>query len=962
MMIDNMKLKIYVAAPEDVQLERDYLEALVKELSLPDKEANQLGFELRTLNWSAFLDYYLIEQKKTNIDLWPLKPWDIFIGILRFSFDKLDKETPMEESSTLPKGAEKVFKFAFQAWKETGKPRLLLYRSHSSFSPSRIDPLQHKKIQAFFEEFNVESQKSKSYRIFKNIQKFKDFVKEDLINILEEFRLYRLLSKEIKPIEIEIPAVKSEIIEKKYETEKAKEITFLRVSSLFHNYQLKDQPVEKLTLLLKNYYNFVDKLISQYNGTLISRYIDGSVWAFQGENKCDRTVGAGIVIMSRHNDFKSDKTVNPCNVELSPRISAILGSLDATSQIKPSYIRSRNYATHLEKHNTPPGAFVITDLLYQKISDFYKNEFKYEKDYEYHTLYSYTVPQKKVPFSSIELENIKTKIEDFVEVLSEILNITTYRKNSEPKYEEMRECVEKMYRTYEKCYFRASANFSSWSEVYLIKLIDFFNFIQKQEDRLIQKFENLPVELKKIDLEKPSLISILYFIGSLRIHPISNIDLLLRKLKKHSAGENIDSILDEYIKEKIVNFIKSDNFNEETAFAQLFLTEELTKKLGKFISTQYRDYLYEKLISRFWKLADFIRIEDQYSGNRQKDQKIFPLLIIEHDKNEVVRYKRYFRVIQSLLIKDNIPTKQVIIGRFNSFQIEPENTDIDIVWKCLLIDHPNYIIRKYVIEHIEFKELWNIIAYSKTPLSVLKEISEHLLYQSSKDDEKEKATDRMKIFFLLTLIGIINDLFTPLTANSLRQIELIIEIFYQFSFFSESRYFQRLNDLYMRFKKVAREDEIEIIEIARKRLEQDLKGSKGVLEKPPKCLNELPPAVQKKLARGGEYLIYFCTSTNNEVADEVFRYINYNNIVSFITITAMNVRLFKKILRTKEFFQNSSAIKAALCHPHCTKDFASLHASRLSQSELNKIVNNRNLNSEVRTIINNKLIIKKNKI
>jgi hypothetical protein len=303
------------------------------------------------------------------------------------------------------------------------------------------------------------------------------------------------------------------------------------------------------------------------------------------------------------------------------------------------------------------------------------------------------------------------------------------------------------------------------------------------------------------------------------------------------------------------------------------------------------------------------------------------------------------------LKEDSPPGKEALKERFNAFGINPGEQDIIIALKCLLIAHPKDETRKFVVENMPFKELWNIIAYSKTPLTVLREIAEHLRRPPGN-------ADRIKVFFLLTLLCLINALFEDLRLDLLQQIKGIIEIFYEFDFFAEGRYFRRLNDLTMRFKKKAHEDEIQIIENGRRRLEQDAAAKKDIIDKPPACLKELPPTVQRKLARGGEYLEYFCTSTNNVVADEVYRYINYNNIGRFMFISAINGKLLKKLLNKDELFQNNSAIYAALCHPKCDSDFASRYAGRLNRNLLQKIVDNRNVNSSVRNSIMTRFNIK----
>jgi hypothetical protein len=964
------RIRIFVAAPADARPERECLESVIKELKQPGRLASQIGVELKLYDWGASLADFKKRKAGLDFDELPLKQWDLFVGILRFGFDNpVEEDSVQEREKELSavdkifdesaKGSaqegeknlpvtEDVFDYAYKAWKRTGKPEILLFRSHRSFSPTQVDEHQRGKVQEFFDKFIADTKNQASYKIFKETDKFKEILERDLSNYLKKFELNMLLSEKLRAIEKEI--YPGETPEGRKEEGRTHEMVFLRVSSLLHNSHLKDQPTDKIVLLLKNYYDFTMNIVNEYKGSHISWNVEGGVWVFWGKNSYERAVEAGIELTDMQKEFNENRRLNPFEVNLKSRMAAHCGSLEIGSPTKHLYARSRNYVTYIEKNNTPPGTFVTTDILYHKISDQFKEKLGYERNYEHHALYSYRLSSKKPeiePLSDTELERIKTKIEDNIESLSENLQIATRPQSAEPDYEEMRGYVERIYRNYEYFYRHAAYYDKEWPEEYFIKIIKFIDLILRDDDRLYRKFDSLPVELKKSDIDRPTLLSIQHFIGSLRIHPISNIDLLLKQLNKKET--DMDTLLNEYLREKIADFVYSDDFHEETAFAELFLTKELKQKLCTFIITQYRDALYDKLISGFWRLADFVRIEDQ---SETQEERIFPLLVKEpgEGRRQAAEYYKHFRVIQNLMRKHSVPSREFVKNEFNRFWLDPGEKDIDVVLKCLLIEHSSDVCRRFIIERIEFKKLWDIIAYSKTPPIVLKEIAQHL--------RRTNDADRMKVFFSLTLLHLINALFEDLYLSSQHQIKRIIEIFYEFDFFAEGRYFRRLNDLTMRFKKKYGEDEIQIIEDARKLLDQDSAEKKDIKDKPPDCLKELPPAVQRKLARGGEYLKYFCTSTNNAVADEVYRYINYNNIGQFMSITAMNSVLFHKLLQRDELFKSRSAVYSALYHPKCTMDFAVRHAAGLSPDQRIKIASNPNINPDIKKYISSRFNIK----
>jgi len=168
-----MNLRIFASSALDSTPERECLETLVKELNQPGECASQINVKLEIHDWGMFLNKYLTVSPNNNIDL-PLEPWDIFVGILRFCCD-----------GGMGSGSEEVFEQACNVWKETGKPRLLLFRSHRDFSVSNIDWKQFKKVQEFFDRNAGETRKPTPYRAFKELTEFSAALKEFLKNHLE---------------------------------------------------------------------------------------------------------------------------------------------------------------------------------------------------------------------------------------------------------------------------------------------------------------------------------------------------------------------------------------------------------------------------------------------------------------------------------------------------------------------------------------------------------------------------------------------------------------------------------------------------------------------------------------------------------------------------------------------------------------------------------------------------------
>ncbi len=937
------KIRIFIAAPYDADEERKCLESTIKELNQPSGDIAQEDVELEIVEWSRFLDPYMEKNQTIDVEELPLEEWDLFAGILRFRFDGLvtaDNGTGKDSSPKFGNDTEEVFQCAYNAWKRTGRPHLRLYRSYRSFSPSNIDINQIRHIQIFFDQFVNNYQNPPLYRVFNEIAELEKFLPNDIFNHVKNFKRCGVLAKQMKAFEKKLPPLNGS--PKGPAQSGVNEVVFLRVDSLLHNPTLKEQPLEKVGILLEHYRDFIKVIITRYKGFQVYGGVDGSIWAFWGDELHDRAVSAGIEIISRQADFNNDRNFNPFVGNLKPRLAAHCSAVDIGAPDEKSYLRFKKYITYMEKYDTPSGAFAVTDILYEELRNNLKKSLKYEKIYENDTTYSYAGLYEKESVSNTEIENLYIKIRDYTETLLENIDISATSPGVAPDPSDMRRYVERIYKNYEYLYRRASNYDKDWPAGYFKKLIEHIKSFLKKEKAFYEKLEELPGRLRQRGEPNPTLLSIMDFVGSSRVYSISNLDLLLKQLERMpDKGMEPDTIIEEYMREKIAAFVNADDFQVETAFAGLFLNPRLKEKLKTFIETQNQDPLYGEWISRFWGLADFVRIEDR---NVPPDQKIFPILTRDPQNG------KYFKVVEQLLLRESNPDRGQVENLFHEQGIPRQDVkekDIDIVLKCLLIDHAGPGVRQYVFNHIQFKELWDIIAYSKTPIETIKEIAGHLFLL--------RDEDRMKVFFDLTLLRLVNNLFDPMVSDLLPPIKAIIEIFYQFDFFIETGYFRRLNDLSLRFKEKVGGNEIGILEESMKQLEKEFKKTGGNPATQPKILNELPMAVQRKLARDGHYPEFFCTSTNQPIADEVIRYINYNNIGKFVSITVINGTLFNKLLRRDELFRLSGVIIAALCNPKCNVEFATRHMSKLNRADMQRLAYNPNLNPAIRNYIKNKL-------
>lgn len=932
------KIRIFAAAPRDVRREYACLESLVQQLNKPGEMTGQMGITLELSDRDYHSDSI---PGKGEQDV---SEYDLFIGILWARFDSPPGEKSREGAAAFYPAAEEEFNYVYDLWKTKENPRIRLYYCLRSILPKDIDASQLERVRLFLDKIKADNQPTGFYKTFEDITSLKELLQQDLLEYMREVNLNTLLEKRIKRNPEEIQAADNTL--KQLKEGEIREIVFFSVGTHIPYKSIENQAIEKIQSILENHYHFVSEIAKQFNGCPISQGIDGGVWIFWGDHVHDRAVSVGIEIIKKQEDFKRDKKSGIPGEPLKIRIAAHCSSIEIRFPFKRMYASAIQNVSHIEKNAVPPGTFVITGSFYNKLDNKLKERLNYEKDYENTTLYSFRDTPERFRLSGNDADNILNRIKNNIQFLLNSLDQNVKLKMDDSRvHESMRSYVETIYENFE--YFNRC--FSDYDKIKdagkaLSNPGNYIKSLLKEDERLLEKFEELNIELKRSDMDKPGLLSIKEYVKSIRTNSIPYLKYLLHQFEMQSEGEHdIDRINRDYLLEKVVDFVEADPFHEETNFVELFLTKR--DLLIDYISNYSDNEWHQRLISRLWQLADFVLIEDRTAA---KNRGVFPLLAND-DKNG-----NYFKVINRFLTMDFYPTRAEIENQFTRCNIKPKDSDITIILKSLLIAHQNRKVRTDIIQNIEFKNLWYIIAYSNTPLTVLGDIADFL-------SQGERDEDRMKVFFDLTLLNLLNHVYGTRDAATLSQLKFLIQGFYKFDFFVETGYFSRLNDLSMRFAAKAKKFniDIEIIEDAKKRLDEDCRKRKKPPKTIPKCMRELPLAIQRKLAREGHHIEYFVIHNNNFIASEANRYINTGNIDRFLAYPNINGTLMKMLLYRGELFGKKSTLYAAIAHRKCTREFAMNHYHQLTGEELKSLANNLDINLAVREFIKSRMQKKK---
>lgn len=177
------KIEIFVAAPNDVQAEREILKTVVNELNRGI--ANHFNFILEIKEWSQ-VPPGMGRPEDVILNNLPIENWDIFIGILWKRFGIPSGGVDPQSGKRFISGTEEEFKLAYLSWKKTRKPYIMFYQCKRPIGIDEIDIDQLNRVKAFFAEFNHDAKHPGLYKSYKAIEEFQQIVRDDLTSLLVE--------------------------------------------------------------------------------------------------------------------------------------------------------------------------------------------------------------------------------------------------------------------------------------------------------------------------------------------------------------------------------------------------------------------------------------------------------------------------------------------------------------------------------------------------------------------------------------------------------------------------------------------------------------------------------------------------------------------------------------------------------------------------------------------------------
>lgn len=367
------------------------------------------------------------------------------------------------------------------------------------------------------------------------------------------------------------------------------------------------------------------------------------------------------------------------------------------------------------------------------------------------------------------------------------------------------------------------------------------------------------------------------------------------------------------------------------AFSALAATER--SRLVEFVRSD-RAYPHRKeLLEALWQVADLVALEDQLQPT---ETSLFAILSLD------LQVGQRFLELARLLAEDEPAIASADLrARFAPLGATGVR-DFEIVWRTLILCHESSGVRRLAATTAPLDALWSVIAHPSTPFSAVLAAASEV---AARGDE-----DLRKVLFDCIKSRLFLGLGRLSKSDEAKILGEIVQLFFQFDFFIQTRYFEQLVSLLQLYRAQARRFGLDLALLDRHwhRLEIARHKAGNPEATLPQGLDRLPLPVQRHLAREGCYLTFFACHSNHLIAREVVHFIHADNLERFLRLTDINRQLLEETLRRIDLSGRRELILDVLTHCKCPPIFAGRHLSRLATQDLHRIVQTASTHSEVK--------------
>ncbi len=172
MELDKKIKKIVIASPSDTMEERKRADSVVEELNVSLRDLIQ--FEV--IKWETHVTPRMGRPQEVINGQLRIDKCDVFIGILWTRFGSRTGGKSME-GTHYESGTEEEFNIAYESWKSSKKPEMMIFKSTRKISSSDIQSEQLKKVEEFIGEFSHDKSHPGLYKEYHSLTKFQELLR-----------------------------------------------------------------------------------------------------------------------------------------------------------------------------------------------------------------------------------------------------------------------------------------------------------------------------------------------------------------------------------------------------------------------------------------------------------------------------------------------------------------------------------------------------------------------------------------------------------------------------------------------------------------------------------------------------------------------------------------------------------------------------------------------------------------
>lgn len=176
-------VRIFVASPGDVSVERNRVELVIEELNRD--LGDTLEVRLECIRWEKYVSPMMGRPEDVVLQQVKLNDWDIFVGILWLKFGTPTGELDPSTDRQYLSGTEEEFSLAYKSWQKTGRPKILFYRCiRPPESVLQLEAQQYLRVSEFFNRFRADKEHPGIVRPYPSIEEFERRLREDLAYVV----------------------------------------------------------------------------------------------------------------------------------------------------------------------------------------------------------------------------------------------------------------------------------------------------------------------------------------------------------------------------------------------------------------------------------------------------------------------------------------------------------------------------------------------------------------------------------------------------------------------------------------------------------------------------------------------------------------------------------------------------------------------------------------------------------